>query len=100
MSRHVDEIRELLFDEPEFESEEDEIVVMKKGKKKKTKNEDKKKSTVETIVFRDPAKKRKVEKVSESIYISSTKDFCFVESRTTTTSNISNGRIRSGKSSF
>lgn len=59
MSRHVDEIRELLFDEPEFESDEE----VKKKKKKKVKN-DQKKSAVETIVFRDPAKKRKVTKVN------------------------------------
>ena len=73
MSRHVDDIREMLFDEPEFESEDDEVVI-KKAKKKKVKNEQKK-ATVETIVFRDPAKKRKVEKVSRSICISLMKDF-------------------------
>lgn len=61
MSRHVDQIREMIFEEPEFESDEDEVV--KKKKKKKVKKEEKK-STVETIVFRDPAKKRKLNKVS------------------------------------
>ncbi len=62
MSRHVHEIKDMLFDQPEFDSDEEKVV-----KKKKKKVE--KKSTVETIVFRDPAKKKKVVNVSRSIQI-------------------------------
>ncbi len=47
----------MVFDQPEFDSDEEKVV---KSKKKKGE----KKSTVETIVFRDPAKRKKVMKVS------------------------------------
>lgn len=54
MARHVEDIKNLIFDEPDFESddEEEELKSTKKLKKQK-------KSTVETIVFRDPAKRKK-----------------------------------------
>jgi len=60
MARHVEEIKNMIFDEPDFENDEEEI----KNKKIRRKKEEKK-SSVETIVFRDPAKKRKVSNVSE-----------------------------------
>jgi len=57
MSRHVDEIKDMVFDQQEVDSDEEKVV---RSKKKKVE----KKSTVETIVFRDPAKRKKVVKVS------------------------------------
>jgi len=61
MSRHVNEIKDMLFDEPDFDSEDEEIK-SKKIRRKKLKEE--KKPSVETIVFHDRAKKRKISDVS------------------------------------
>jgi hypothetical protein len=62
MSRHVDDIKTMLFDEPDFDSD-DEIksktARRKERKKLKKQSEEKTKPSVETIVFRDRAKKRK-----------------------------------------
>jgi hypothetical protein len=58
MSRHVDDIKSLLFDEPDFDND-DEIKSKTTRRKEKKKLEEKHKPSVETIVFRDPAKKRK-----------------------------------------
>jgi hypothetical protein len=58
MARHVEDIKNMIFDEPDFDNDEEEI-----KSKKIQRKEDKKKSSVETIVFRDPAKKRKVSNV-------------------------------------
>ncbi|CAF4145053.1 unnamed protein product [Rotaria sordida] len=66
MSRHVDDIRNMLFDEPDFDSDnnDDEIkskTVRRKQRKKLQKQlEEKKKPSVETIAFRDPSKKKKI----------------------------------------
>jgi hypothetical protein len=70
MSRHVDAIKELLFVEPEFDN--DEGVKSKTARRKERKKskrqledtEEVKNSSVETIVFRDPAKRRKLANVS------------------------------------
>ncbi|CAF0974256.1 unnamed protein product [Rotaria sordida] len=66
MSRHVDDIKNMLFDEPDFDSDnnDDEIkskTVRRKQRKKLQKQlEEKKKPSVETIAFRDPSKKKKI----------------------------------------
>lgn len=76
MSRHVDEIKGLLFDELEFDSGEEEGERVKKRKKKKVEQVEKK-PPVETIVFRDPAKRRKLGNVSEMIRTSRIDDLHF-----------------------
>jgi hypothetical protein len=63
MGRHVEDIKNMIFDEPNFDNDEEEIRIKKK---------DVKKSSVETIVFRDPAKKRKLPKVRQK----NVSDFC------------------------
>ncbi len=80
----------MLFDEPDFDSEDEEIK-SKKIRRKKLK-EEKKKPSVETIVFHDRAKKRKISDVSRKILIVHN-DFVFfyVESRNSN-SNISRRR--------
>ena len=63
MSRHVDDIKTILFDEPDFDSEEEvksKNARRKEKKKLKIQTEVKKKPQVETIVFRDPAKRKKL----------------------------------------
>ncbi|CAF0834578.1 unnamed protein product [Adineta ricciae] len=63
MSRHVDDIKTILFDEPDFDSDEEvksKNARRKEKKKLKTQTEVKKKPQVETIVFRDPAKRKKL----------------------------------------
>lgn len=61
MSKHLDQIKEMmLFDEPDFDEDEDE------GEEEDEDEEEEKptaKKNVETIVFRDPAKRRKAAKV-------------------------------------
>lgn len=52
MSRHVNDIKNMIFDQPEFESDDDDD-------DNDPKPVETKKSTVETIVFRDRAKKTK-----------------------------------------
>ncbi|CAF1381946.1 unnamed protein product [Adineta steineri] len=62
MSRHVDDIKTMLFDEPDFDSDEEiksKSARRKERKKFKKEVEEKEKSSVETIVFRDPAKRKK-----------------------------------------
>jgi hypothetical protein len=69
MSRHVDDIKTMLFDEPDFDSD-DEIksktARRKERKKIKKQSEEKTKPSVETIVFRDRAKKRKPSNVRQN----------------------------------
>ena len=57
MSRHVDAIKQWVFEEPDFDDETADEPVRRKKSKKITEKVDK--SSVETIVFRDPAKRRK-----------------------------------------
>ena len=59
MSRHIAEIKDLIFAEPDFDDDEGEV-----SKKKRKKNEETT-SPVETIVFRDPAKRRKKAQVRD-----------------------------------
>lgn len=73
MSRHVDEIKNMLFDEPDFDSDDDaeDEIKGKRARRKERKRlekqmEEKKRPTVETIVFRDPRKKKKVINVSKT----------------------------------
>ncbi len=63
MSRHVDAIKSMVFDEPDFDSD-DEIKSKATRRKSKKELEEKHQPSVETIVFRDPAKKRKKLNVS------------------------------------
>jgi hypothetical protein len=73
MSRHVDDIKTLLFDEPDFDSD-DEIksktTRRKERKKLKKQVEEKHEPSVETIVFRDPAKRRKKLNVNKKFQFS------------------------------
>ncbi|CAF4686405.1 unnamed protein product, partial [Rotaria sp. Silwood2] len=66
MSRHFDDIKHMLFDEPDFDSDDDDddeikskTVRRKQRKKLQKQLEEKSKPTVETIVFQDPKKKKK-----------------------------------------
>lgn len=63
MSRHVDDIKSLLFEEPDFESDEEvkSKSARRKERKRLKKSADGAEATpaVETIVFRDPAKRKK-----------------------------------------
>ena len=61
MSRHLDAIKDLLFDEPEFDDEE---LINTPSIQSKTTNE---KRPVETIVFSDPAKRKKKKKNNETV---------------------------------
>lgn len=56
MSRHIAEIQDLIFDEPDFDDDEEKV---SKKKRKKSKKIEDTTPPVETIVFRDPAKRRK-----------------------------------------
>ena len=62
MSRHIEEIKELIFDELDFDEEET------TSKKDRTKDTEKR-TPVETIVFRDRAKRKKVPQVKRSLLI-------------------------------
>lgn len=59
MSRHVNDIKNMLFDQPEFESDNDDD----DDDQKDSEPIKKKKSTVETIVFRDRSKMKKTKKL-------------------------------------
>jgi hypothetical protein len=54
MTRHLNDIKDLLFEQPDFDDEQ--LHEDAESSYKKKKND---KSIVETIVFRDPAKKRR-----------------------------------------
>jgi hypothetical protein len=69
MARHVDEIKNMIFDEPDFDNDDEKEIKSKKTRRKKLQKETTK-SSVETIVFRDPAKKRKITDVSRHISVS------------------------------
>ncbi|CAF5032100.1 unnamed protein product, partial [Rotaria magnacalcarata] len=67
MARHVNEIKNMMFDEPDFGSDDDgnDEIKSKTARRKERKRsqkqvEEKKKSSVETIVFQDRRKKKKI----------------------------------------
>ena len=62
MSRHVNDIKNMLFDQPENESDNDD------DDQKDFEPIMKKKSTVETIVFRDRSKMKKTKKLPTVSY--------------------------------
>jgi hypothetical protein len=62
MSRHIAAIKDLIFDEPVFDDDEEHV---SKKKRKKSKTIEEPTTPVETIVFRDPAKRRKTAKVRD-----------------------------------